>query len=114
MSNQGMSWVLAQCKVGDCVRMVLDDRSTVQTLHVNRQGAEVNFHNTPLVIVGLDSDGVELVPLNSNLPVDVSIKVPERSKCLFNLVLHKYYVERYSKRWKQIEKCYTEVANWGK
>jgi hypothetical protein len=94
--------------------MAVSGHSKETLLSITGDGAEANFHNAAFVVVEVHDDTMYLVPIHSNLPVEMPIKVPITSNCAFGLIYQGYYMDQYPKRWAQIVKQYPEVAKIGR
>ncbi len=90
------------------------EREKSSLLSITKDGPEMNYLGTAFVIVDFDPTCLRLVPINSNLPPEMTVNLPISSNLEIELVYQGYCMDTYPQRWKAICQLYPKVAKIGR
>lgn len=108
-----MNWLYKNCKPGNCLRLIQrDDADFLRTMAFTKEGPELTCKGTAFIVIELVDDYIFLVPINSDLPLDMTIRVPKSSRLKFDLVNQEYYANKFPNRLNKILAHYPYLANY--
>ena len=103
------AWIIKQNFVGICVLMELGENEMPLGVGVHTDSPHIDVRHAPFVIVEILDRKLHMVPIHSNLPVEMTVIVPVSCKCGFDLRNQEYYKKNYPNRWKKIAAKYPVV-----